>query len=136
MFKDSVTKIFSFDAAHRLYNYEGKCHNLHGHTWKVEVTLSGPLNENGMVVDFNDMDKKIGKMIDEKFDHATILNINDPLLSKIRLDTNYFGLSGDPTSENLAKFIYREVKAMFEPIAVTSVVVWESPTSHAEYRET
>ena len=51
----SVTKVFTFDSAHNLINYEGACRNLHGHTYKLEVTVCGDINEMGMVCDFSEL---------------------------------------------------------------------------------
>ena len=127
-----VSKIFHFDAAHRLYDYEGKCHNLHGHTWKVEITLSGELNDEGMVVDFNKIEDVVGSFIDDTLDHSTILNEKDSLLKKI--DTKHVVLENDPTSEHLAEFIYNVVSQRLPETTIESVTVWESPTSYATFK--
>src|SRR4051812_43083019 len=64
-----VTKAFSFDAAHQLPWHEGKCRQLHGHTYRLEVSVAGPVDENGIVVDFDDLSTVVKRSIVSKFDH-------------------------------------------------------------------
>ena len=79
-----ITKIFTFETAHVLYNYDGKCKNLHGHSYKLFVTVKGvPINDlehpkNGMVVDFGDIKKIVNEQIIEPWDHAVLINGNSP----------------------------------------------------------
>lgn len=119
-----VTVKETFDAAHRLLGHKGKCANLHGHTWAVELTVESDfIDEQGMVVDFFDL-KKILKEIVAKMDHQYINDIKpfDVL---------------PPTSENLAKFIYESVvngvEALNGRAKLSSVTVSESPYSSATY---
>lgn len=69
-----VTKGFTFDAAHALTQYYGKCENLHGHTYRLEVTVEGPVHDNGMVVDFVLLKRVVKKHVLSKLDHQ---NLND-----------------------------------------------------------
>jgi len=69
-----VTKGFTFDAAHALTQYYGKCENLHGHTYRLEVTVEGPVHDNGMVVDFVLLKRVVKKHVLFKLDHQ---NLND-----------------------------------------------------------
>ena len=71
----SVTKIFTFDSAHNLINYDGACKNLHGHTYKLEVTVSGEINDMGMICDFNELSFLIKNNIISKLDHRYINDI-------------------------------------------------------------
>ncbi len=79
-----ITKIFTFETAHVLYNYDGKCKNLHGHSYKLFVTVKGtPINDlehpkNGMVVDFGDIKKIVKEEILEPWDHAVLINSASP----------------------------------------------------------
>lgn len=108
----------SFSAAHRLRNYKGKCENVHGHNWKVGVEVaSGALNKTGIVMDFGEIKKKL-KNILMKFDHK---DLNALACFK---KTN-------PTSENIAKIIFEELKK--RKIPVSSVSVWEAEDSKATY---
>lgn len=79
-----ITKIFTFETAHVLYNYDGKCKNMHGHSYKLFVTVKGiPINDvehpkNGMVVDFGDIKKIVKEEIVDVWDHAVLINAVSP----------------------------------------------------------
>jgi len=129
-----------FDAAHRLLDHDGLCVNLHGHTWKVRFTVSGPVGDTGMVVDFKVLKSLFTKTI-SNFDHSVLLNPSDPLFDMI----GKFGLrrialtSGNPTCENLAYMIFSQVGAdlqyysltIWNKIKLVSVQVWESDIASA-----
>ena len=109
----------TFDAAHKLVGYEGKCARLHGHSWKVEVFVTGgESDEIGMVVDFGILRERL-KEITEKLDHNFL---------------NDFKEIGNPTSENIVKYIFRNLK-LPEGVRLEKVRVWESPSSWCEYYE-
>jgi len=109
----------SFSAAHNLRNYRGKCENLHGHNWKVEAVFAyQALDKDGMAVDFKEA-KAILKSVLAQFDHS-YLN-----------ETSSFK-AANPTSENMAKFIYDELKK--KDGHIQSVSVWENDNSCATYR--
>ncbi|MFH0925002.1 MAG: 6-carboxytetrahydropterin synthase QueD [bacterium] len=114
-----------FSAAHQLRNYKGKCENLHGHNWKIEVYLSSDkLNDIGLVVDFGDIKSMVNTVLDE-VDHK---NLNDlPVFQE-----------QNPSSENIAKWIYtslekRLINSLSKDIKLTKVTVWESDTACASY---
>ena len=113
-------EVFSnFSAAHKLRGYRGKCENMHGHNWKVCVTLSADkLNKIGIVTDFKDVKKRLNDVL-KKLDHKNLNSI--AYFKKV-----------NPTSENLAKFIYGEMK---KRLPVSSVSVWEAEDSKATYSE-
>ncbi len=122
MFEISVEQ--EFDAAHALRGYEGKCERLHGHRFRVAVTITAnKLNEIGLAYDFTVLKKQLGEVLG-RFDH-TSLNETAPF-DKI-----------NPSSENIASTVYGEMKKRLAgtPAAMSKVEVWESPTSRAEYRE-
>ena len=108
----SVTKEFSFDAAHNLNNYHGKCESLHGHTWKVQVKITGAPNKDGIVADFTDMKRIIEKNIKSKLDHSYL---ND--------------LISQPTAENIGLWIHENLSAHLS--GITEIKVFESLTSFA-----
>jgi len=116
-YKLSVTDWFS--SAHFLRQYKGKCENLHGHNWKVRVSVSGnKLDKTGMLLDFTDM-KKYLKQVISYLDHK-LLNEIEPF-DKI-----------NPTAENIAAFIFEKMKvAETETAKICEVEVWESRTSSA-----
>jgi len=111
MYSLSVRRHFS--AAHYIENYEGKCANLHGHTWVVEVVLSGEVLNNGMLVDFAVAKERLDALLP---DHT---NLND------RYDFN-------PTAENLACYLYRSFHIPDNAI-LESVTVWESENCSVTY---
>ena len=82
--KVRVTKQFKFETGHAIYGYDGLCKNVHGHSFKLDVTIIGqPITDpdhvkNGMVIDFGDLKTIINKEIVQPFDHATVLNVKSP----------------------------------------------------------
>ncbi len=109
-----------FSSAHNLREYKGKCEELHGHNWRVEVEVSSEkLDKTGMVLDFSFLKEKLNKIL-EGLDH------------KYLNDTPYFKKI-NPTSENIAKYIYDRLKGL--KIDVASVTVWESEKARATYYE-
>ena len=120
----SVTKIVKFDAAHWLPNHEGKCKNLHGHTWKVEIEVSGQM-ETGMIIDFSELKKTIQHYILVQLDH-TCLN-----------ERGGSAYLENPTAENLCLWIHQQLDP---PLAkhghrLVRVRVWESEDSYAEWKQ-
>ncbi len=109
--RTKVSKVFYFDAAHRVKEHAGKCKNLHGHTYKLVVTLEGKV-ASGMVMDFDEV-KKIVNPIVERYDHADL--------------NEYFDT---PTVENIARSIYDEIRKNTEK--VVAVQVWEGRHNYAE----
>jgi len=140
-----ITKEFKFPMGHRLSKHKGLCHNLHGHNFKVQVTVeSEELNSNDMVIDFSDLKKVVNSILKE-FDHAMVLNpqdtdtieymkSNDNLLIFI---TDEFD-DQDPTAEILSKYLYEEINRHLylhsdNLVSVYSVKVWENDSGMAEY---
>ena len=82
--KVRLTKQFKFETGHAIYGYDGLCKNVHGHSFKLDVTIIGqPINDpdhvkNGMVIDFGDLKTIVNKEIVQPFDHATVLNVKSP----------------------------------------------------------
>lgn len=116
----SVSIEMHFSAAHLLRNYKGKCENLHGHNWKVEVTVSSEtLNEAGMVIDFAELKQKT---------HTIIKQLDHQYLN----DINYFK-KVNPSSENIAAYIFNLLKEKLDDtnVQLTKISVWESENSHA-----
>jgi 6-pyruvoyltetrahydropterin/6-carboxytetrahydropterin synthase len=107
-----------FSAAHNLRGYRGKCEDLHGHNWKVEVEVLSPkLDKIGMVMDFKCLKEKLYNFL-EKLDHKYLNNI--AYFKKI-----------NPTSENIAKYLYTNLQK--EIRGLHSVTVWESDKASATY---
>ncbi|MEZ4599179.1 MAG: 6-carboxytetrahydropterin synthase QueD [Syntrophotaleaceae bacterium] len=111
-----------FAAAHNLINYQGDCENLHGHNWKVEVTVSArELNTAGLGIDFKILKKETNRILDE-LDHK-YLNELDPFRDQ------------SPSSENIARFLFEQLGASLDSqnVAVKKVTVWESEYACASY---
>lgn len=128
-----------FDASHRLLDYPGSCSSLHGHTWRVEVCVSGSeLDLLGMLVDFKIV-KKVLKDVISVFDHRCLLNQDDPYVDSInRVDVVSF--EGNPTAENLARSVFRAFRRLMDDrvgdkVKVEWVRVWESSDAYVEYSE-
>lgn len=114
----------SFAAAHNLMNYQGDCENLHGHNWKVELTVTAKeLDKAGLGIDFKVLKREAGVVIQE-LDHK-YLNEN-PAFSSI-----------SPSSEHIARYLYQQIGARLnnDVITVDSVTVWESDNCSACYYE-
>ena len=125
-------KEVSFDASHRLLHYQGKCHNLHGHRWKVEIWITGRMDDKtNILVDYNEI-----KGIVNRFDHQIILNSSDPMVPRIEEFHPVITTPGDPTSELIAVLIRDAIEGKYlgngQDIRVDTIRVWESPTCYAE----
>jgi 6-pyruvoyltetrahydropterin/6-carboxytetrahydropterin synthase len=136
----TVTRILEFDAGHRVFNHESKCATLHGHRYKVEITAQADrLDKIGRVIDFSVLKNRIGSWLDEHWDHNVILFIEDKVtinaVSNCPRQKDPFVAMWNPTAENMAEFLLREVcpvKLRDTNVLVTKVVVWETPNCKAE----
>jgi len=142
--KFSLVSEMTFDAAHRLSNYVGKCERIHGHTYKILVEVSAnSLNNWGAVLDFGDLKKIMKDYIDAKYDHKLLLFINDPINKEISkaMPTDWiYWMNTNTSAENIAKEIYTEIKILFktytkEKIDINKVTVYETPKNAATYQE-
>ena len=120
----SITKKFKFEAAHNLPDHPGRCKSLHGHSYKLEVTVSArEMNEQGMVMDFGDLKKSVNKHVINLFDHSYL---ND-----------YFSV---PTAENMAKWIFLDLSVYLSEeferrVKLKKVRLYETEDSYAEVSE-
>lgn len=145
--KITVTKEFTFDCAHMLSNHDGLCSNLHGHTYRFEVTASSELikegSSQGMVVDFGDLKSIVKELIVDKFDHSFIFweggSSAEKAIAKVVKD---YGMrivmfKERPTAENMALFIIKTLNEYLKdsPIRIVKVRLYETPTSFAEVEE-
>lgn len=114
--------VTDFSSAHSLRNYPGKCAKFHGHNWDIEVSVcSNILNKVGMVIDFKEIKQKV-KQVTQKLDHSYLNEVSP--FDKI-----------NPTAENIAKYIFEEVKELIENenIKLKQVSIWENKDSCATY---
>ncbi len=108
-----VTRSFSFDAAHELPWHSGKCRRLHGHTYRLEVSAEGALDENGVVMDFDDVASIVRREVLDRFDHRFL---ND--------------LMENPTAELVAQDAWKRLEAA--GLALVRLRLWETPESSVE----
>ena len=119
----TVTKHFGFEACHHLPYYEGACHNIHGHSYKLDVTVGGNIIKDtnnpkcGMIVDFKDLKKIVKESVVDRYDHS---NLND-----------FFE---NPTAEIMVVDIaYSIMQKLPKEVYLVSVKLWETEDSYAEY---
>lgn len=135
-----VTREMTFDSAHMLSNYVGKCHNLHGHTYKLQVTLKGVVDgETGMVMDFQTLDQYIRSVIDS-YDHAIIFSSekyrgepeNELLHWAKKFGMDYIICRDKCTAENIASDICYDIQHLVGEFYKVTCKLWETPNSFAE----
>lgn len=139
-----ITKQFNFETGHALYGYDGKCKNVHGHSYKLSVTVIGkPITNNsnvkfGMVIDFTDLKKIVKEEIVDQFDHATVFNKNTPHIELAKelqsRDHHVILVDYQPTSENMVIDFANRIKSRLpQGIELHSLKLQETETSFAEW---
>ena len=111
--RTSVTRSFSFEAAHQLPWHTGACQRLHGHGYRLEVTVEGPLNEHGIVTDFADVADVVDREVISRFDHQYLNDLLD-----------------NPTAELIAQDAWKRIEAA--GLAVSRIRLWETADSMVE----
>ena len=144
MSKIRITKQFSFETGHALYGYDGKCKNVHGHSYKLSVTVIGtPISDRnnvkfGMVIDFSDLKSIVREEIVDHFDHATVFNQTTPHLElgnelKARGHHVIF-VDYQPTSENMVVDFAQKIKNRLpDSVQLFSLKLQETESSFAEW---
>ena len=140
-----VTKEFNFEMAHALWNYDGPCRNIHGHSYKLFVTVIGNTIENkdstklGMVIDFSDLKSIVKKKVVDYFDHSVVVSsmAGKPEIQNIeQMFDKYFVVDYQPTCENLVTHMASLIKAdLPDGIRLFSLRLVETATSFAEWFE-
>ena len=141
MAKVRITKEFKFEMAHALHGYDGLCANIHGHSYRLWVTVRGDVKKenkhikDGMVIDFMDLKSIIKPTIINKYDHSLVLNANSPHanLDLSAFDKVYY-LPYQPTSENLVSDFANSITSLLpENVELLKVVLSETVSSFAEW---
>ncbi|OFX17768.1 MAG: 6-carboxytetrahydropterin synthase QueD [Bacteroidetes bacterium GWA2_31_9] len=138
-----VTKEFNFEMAHALWNYDGKCRNVHGHSYKLFVTVIGnPINDennpkHGMVIDFGDLKQIVNTEIISKYDHCLVLSEKSPF-EKLKIVDQMFDrieiTSYQPTCENMIEdFANKIQKKLPSNVKLLSLRLYETETSFGEW---
>ncbi len=144
MTKIRITKQFTFETGHALFGYDGKCKNVHGHSYKLSVTVIGePIEDRsnvkfGMVIDFSDLKKIVKEEVVDQFDHATVFNKTTPhvdLAKELQERGHHVILvEYQPTSENMViDFAQRIKNRLPENIELFSLRLQETDSSFAEW---
>ncbi|MEM6514588.1 MAG: 6-carboxytetrahydropterin synthase [Bacteroidota bacterium] len=139
-----LTKQFTFEAGHALYGYDGKCKNLHGHSYGLDVTVIGtPISDSkdakfGMVIDFGDLKKIVKEEIVDVFDHSMVFNKNTPHNELgeelLKLDHHIILVDYQPTCEMMIlDFAEKIKKRLPNNIKLHSLKLHETATSFAEW---
>ena len=143
MAKVRITKEFKFEMAHALHGYDGLCANIHGHSYRLWVTVRGNVKKenkhikDGMVIDFMDLKSIIKPTIINKYDHSLVLNANSPHanLDLSAFDKVYY-LPYQPTSENLVSDFANSITSLLpENVELLKVVLSETVSSFAEWNK-
>ncbi|MFO7873956.1 MAG: 6-carboxytetrahydropterin synthase [Bacteroidales bacterium] len=138
-----ITKHFHFEAAHALWNYDGPCKNIHGHSYQLYVTVKGrPINKpdhpkHGMLIDFSMLKDIVNEHIIEPYDHALMVNAYTPHQDMAK-DSNMFGkvvpVPFQPTCENLVHDFAAKIKlALPADVMLHSLRLHETATAYAEW---
>ncbi len=131
-----LTKKFTFEMAHALEGYDGKCANMHGHSYHLEVTVEGDVNDNtesGMLLDFHTLKELVQRTIVDHFDHALVLKSGSPMATMAQGQPNLVEVPFNPTTENLLLYFANLIKPQLPPQAhLHSIRLAETETSVAE----
>ncbi|MBP1154799.1 MULTISPECIES: 6-carboxytetrahydropterin synthase QueD [unclassified Paenibacillus] len=117
-----VSKEFTFDSAHHLHCYEGKCKSLHGHTYKLQVVMRGKVDERGITIDFADIKRIAKERILDRLDHRYLNEVLPPM---------------NTTAENMVVWMYEQLRdalmseGLHPAVRLEEVRLWETPTSYA-----
>lgn len=139
-----VTKSFNFETAHALYGYDGKCKNIHGHSYKLFVTIKGrPIEDKsnvkyGMVIDFGDIKKIVNKFIVDRFDHTIMLNENTPhkqLGERLKEEGHQVIFTDyQPSCENMLLHMVDLIRPHLDnSLELVALRLHETETSYAEW---
>lgn len=134
----SITKLFSFEAAHRISNYQGACSQVHGHSYKLQITISAEMpGENDMVLDFKILKELIQSHILALLDHSLMLKDN---AENRQFFLNYPGkiywMDSEPTAERMLLDISRKLEPVLPGhVNLEEIVLFETETSFAKWRK-
>jgi len=140
-----VTKIFDFETAHALWGYDGKCANIHGHSYKLTVSITGAIIndvnavKNGMIIDFSDLKKIVKEAVINPFDHALLVNGKTPHAKYAEVENGFSKIilcDYQPTCENmLIDMVKRILAGLPQDISLKYAKLQETDNSFAEWFE-
>lgn len=139
----TCTRLLAWDAAHRIPRHESKCAALHGHRYTAEITCAAEaLDDRGRVIDFGVVKERVGKFIDERWDHTAILMKGDPdpvaqavAASNAEKGRPVYWLDGPPSAELLAAELGRVAGELLASsgVSVVKIRLWETPNAYADW---
>ena len=145
----TITKEIEFDMGHRVTNHRSKCRNIHGHRYRLQVTLTGDIvdvegeSSQGMLIDFTDIKDIATKEIHDVLDHGFMIWTKDPLWPQFTswkhvYDQKIIEVDFVPTAENLAQYIWDILKTKYEDkfgtgLKLHNITLWETPKSFVQY---
>lgn len=141
--KIRITKEFHFEMSHCLNNYDGACKNIHGHSYKLFVTLRGEPSRDknsssyGMVMDFTHLKKMVKENILDVFDHSLVIERNSPFIESIKqIDTKKNIVDFQPTCENLVLYFKKQIENLLpQNVELYKMVLYETASSCAEWNK-
>lgn len=141
--KIRITKEFHFEMSHCLNNYDGACKNIHGHSYKLFVTLRGEPSRDknsssyGMVMDFTHLKKMVKENILDVFDHSLVIERNSPFIESIKqIETKKNIVDFQPTCENLVLYFKKQIEPLLpQNVELYKMVLYETASSCAEWNK-
>lgn len=132
----SITKTFHFEAAHRITDYDGACRLLHGHSYKLEVSISGNLiGDSDMLLDFKDLKSLVTSLVMDPWDHALLLKNNVVNHSDFdHLNDKIYWMEEEPTAERMVLWIAEKLSnSLSEDLTLSKLKLYETENSYAEW---
>jgi len=133
----TATRVLEFDAGHRLLGHESKCRNVHGHRYRLELSVAAPrLDTVGRVIDFSVVKRLVGGWIDEHWDHGYLARIEDPVLhTAADAGLKVWVMAVEPTAENMVSILVAQAQELLEPhdIEVVRARLWETPNCYVDW---
>lgn len=145
----TVTKIIEWDMGHRVPNHKSKCRNPHGHRYRAEITITGPVieakgtSDEGMVIDFGDIKQIIKKHIHDVLDHGFMIYEGDAVLvgafksinEDIDVPFHIITVPFIPTAENICRWCYEQISPyLLEGTEIHNIRLFETPNSWCDYQ--
>jgi len=138
-----ITKEFNFELAHSLGFHKGQCANLHGHSYKMMITIKSNKLVNGMIMDFSELKSIVNETIINQYDHACVINENSDyefdkqLIALLkRYNKKLVLVNFYPTAEEMARHFFEKLKETFnKDVHIEEVVLYETKASYARYGE-
>jgi len=129
-----IAKDFWFSMGHTLHNHPGKCLNLHGHNYRLQVVVeSEQLNDLHMVMDFEDLKDIVNGVIDQEYDHRFLVASFDPRAEPLQaIDQTVVIVPYNPTAEMIAQSIKGRINALLHTATLSKITLWETENSYAE----